>query len=260
LVGEQLLATEARARGLDHAPRVLEFLQLNRNVLVRMAVIDHLTGETIKRLKSPETESQLHAWYEANKARFTSKDSAGAEYAAPFEEVRQSVENQYFDENSERLREEYQKKLREGHRVEYSEELLAHADVERPHATPTKLADSVVAWDADRQEYKVKDGETTAVFIFRFTNVSPEPVTIYHLDPSCDCTNVSSAPLPWTIAPGERGEMTVAVDVRGKSGSYARTVAVDSNQGPKTLTMEIHAPEKAQQTAQEPLAGPRPGA
>ena len=98
-----------------------------------------------------------------------------------------------------------------------------------------------------------------AVFVFRFKNVSAEPVTIYHIEPSCECTNVSAAPLPWTIAPGKGGEMTVAVDVHGKSGSYLRTVEIDSSEGPKTLTMEIHAPEKGKQT-QSPASLPAPRA
>jgi hypothetical protein len=245
IVGEQLLVTEARARGLEKLPKVVALLQLNRCMLMRMATLDRLTDEASKQMKAPGAEARVTEWYERNlKTRYTRKNAAGKDEVVSLSAERETIENDYFEALNERLRTELIAELRQGKTAEVDEKLLVAARIESPSGIPAKLDSSVITWDADTQEYRVKSSEASTVFSFFLTNVTSEPVTIFRAEPSCSCTTVQMPGTPWTIQPGERGEMRVTMDLRGKNSSYSRTVEVESSHGLKTLVLKIVVPEK----------------
>ncbi len=126
------------------------------------------------------------------------------------------------------------------------------------------LPDGVLAWASLTQQTNVPDGTEQAHFVFSFTNiaiaadvtlvtnnadmakvtaitnaVTPVPVTILGVRPSCSCTVAELPPLPWTIQPGDGGEFGASVDVRGRSGTQIKTVTVSTDKGSKDLQMVI---------------------
>lgn len=83
--------------------------------------------------------------------------------------------------------------------------------------------------------------------ILRTTNVmmvtnsiTPIPVTILSVHPSCGCTTAELPPVPWTISPGSNGLIKVSVNLAGKNGMLFKTVNVATDRGSKTLTLRIN--------------------
>ncbi len=97
--------------------------------------------------------------------------------------------------------------------------------------TPTKIDPTALAWDAKQKEIQVKSGETEAKFVFAFTNVSSSAVTLQRVQTSCGCTAARLPKEPWVVEPGERGDISVVMDVRGKSGRITKTATVFTSVG-----------------------------
>lgn len=104
----------------------------------------------------------------------------------------------------------------------------------------TAVPNTVLAWDADMKEYTTKPGEVQGNFTFYFTNVSAEPVVINSAVASCGCTVMKMPTLPWKIEPSTGGEIPVVMTVAGKTGMILKTVTVNTDHGPKILTVKVN--------------------
>lgn len=103
-----------------------------------------------------------------------------------------------------------------------------------------QVAFGPLAFDALHKQVTVRAGQTNAVVAFIVTNRSSAPVVIRDVVPSCGCSVASFPAKPWTLAPGGRGELTIATDVRGKSGALLKTVLVQTATGPaRQLTYQV---------------------
>ena len=71
-------------------------------------------------------------------------------------------------------------------------------------------------------------------------SITPTPVTILSVRPSCGCTTAELPPTPWTIAPGTNGQIRLSVNLLGKSGTLFKTVNVSTDKGSKTLMLRIN--------------------
>jgi mono/diheme cytochrome c family protein len=71
-------------------------------------------------------------------------------------------------------------------------------------------------------------------------SITPIPVTILSVRPSCGCTTAELPPLPWTLASGTNGQISLSVNLQGKSGSLIKTVNVSTDKGSKTLMLHIN--------------------
>lgn len=155
--------------------------------------------------------------------------------------------------------------------VAVAESAATNATAALPPATPPDAAqmtlpmpDGTFAWASLSQATNVPDGTAQAHFNFIFTNIAtdvnvtlvtnladsskvtaitnsitPVPVTILGVHPSCSCTVAELPPLPWTIQPGEKGEFGATVDIQGRTGSLLKTVTVSTDKGYKDLLLEI---------------------
>ena len=107
-------------------------------------------------------------------------------------------------------------------------------------AAPTTASpDAILAWDSVLKEYIAKTGEAQAHFTFHFTNISPANLVINSAAASCGCTVAKLPQLPWTNAPGAIGEIPVTMNLAGKSGIVFKTVTVNTDKGPKILTVKV---------------------
>ena len=106
------------------------------------------------------------------------------------------------------------------------------------------------AWDAEQKELTPNSGETHGNFTFWFTNTSPAEVVINAVRTSCGCTVARLPATPWPIAPGTNGPIEVALDLRGKMGTIAKSVTVETTAGIKSLIVKVNIPAPGQ-----PLAG-----
>ncbi len=88
-------------------------------------------------------------------------------------------------------------------------------------------------------------------------SITPVPVTILSVRPSCGCTTAELPPLPWTIAPGASGQIRLTVNLTGKSGTIFKSVNVSADKGSKTLQLcvNIQAPVKIEMTEAERARG-----
>ena len=71
-------------------------------------------------------------------------------------------------------------------------------------------------------------------------SITPIPVTILSVHPSCGCTTAELPPVPWTIPPGSNGVMKISVNLAGKNGMIFKTVDVSTDRGNKKLTLRIN--------------------
>jgi mono/diheme cytochrome c family protein len=102
------------------------------------------------------------------------------------------------------------------------------------------LPDGVLAWDDLTKATDATNEQDFARFTFSFTNVTAGNVTILAVHPSCGCTTAEMPPVPWTIPPGESGQMKLNVNLAFKSGMLFKTVNVSTDKGNKTLTLRIN--------------------
>ena len=102
------------------------------------------------------------------------------------------------------------------------------------------LPDGVFAWASLTQQTNVPDGTEQVHFVFSFTNVSSGNVTIVSAPhPSCGCTTTEVPPIPWTIPPGDNGEIGATVNLQGRSGTQIKMVTVSTDKGSKDMQMVI---------------------
>ncbi len=106
---------------------------------------------------------------------------------------------------------------------------------QQPEVDPAKAATLVL----EEQEFDfgtLEEGEKVE-HIFKFTNTSNNPLTISNARGSCGCTVPEWPKEP--IAPGEKGEIKVKFDSKGKKGVQSKTVTLTANTIPGNTTLTI---------------------
>lgn len=110
---------------------------------------------------------------------------------------------------------------------------------------PRTVGDDILRFDATEKEYHAQAGEITATLTFSVTNVSTTNVVINWVRPSCGCTSAKVPPTPWTLKPGEGGNMEFSIDLRAKVGTLSKYISIDTSHGQKFLNTKIHIPQQA---------------
>ncbi|HUA68908.1 MAG TPA: DUF1573 domain-containing protein, partial [Candidatus Saccharimonadales bacterium] len=81
---------------------------------------------------------------------------------------------------------------------------------------------------------------TSLTNIVKATNsITPIPVTILNVRPSCGCTTTKLPPLPWTLAPGANGQIEATVNLPAEGGTLYKSLAVYTDKGSKMLVLKI---------------------
>ncbi len=93
--------------------------------------------------------------------------------------------------------------------------------------------------DATLKEHTAKPGEESCVFTFAVQNISKADLVINEVRTSCGCTVATLPSQPWRLKPGERGDIMLNVDLRGKSGTMSKTATIDLPTGFKQLTFRV---------------------
>jgi mono/diheme cytochrome c family protein len=110
---------------------------------------------------------------------------------------------------------------------------------------PKTVGDDILRFDATEKEFHAQAGEVTATMLFTVTNVSTTNVVINWVRPSCGCTVAKIPPTPWTLKPGEGGNLEFSIDLRGKYGVLSKYISIDTSHGQKYLMTKVHIPEGA---------------
>lgn len=53
-------------------------------------------------------------------------------------------------------------------------------------------------------------------------SITPTPVTILSVHPSCGCTTAELPPTPWTIAPGTNGQIRLTVNLQERAARFSK--------------------------------------
>jgi len=99
-----------------------------------------------------------------------------------------------------------------------------------------------LVWNPAVIAYEAHAGEAAKAFAFEVSNPSTAAITVEAVTPSCGCTVVKVPPLPWTLAPGEKGRIDASMDWRGRFGLFTKSIAVATSAGPQLLTLNIQIP------------------
>ncbi|MBI5802112.1 MAG: DUF1573 domain-containing protein [Verrucomicrobia bacterium] len=112
------------------------------------------------------------------------------------------------------------------------------------HSAPALAqAPDPLAFDAPHKHVTASAGQTNAVVSYTLTNVSTAPVIIRDVALSCGCSVANMPAKPWTLKPGEHGQVTVTTDLRGKRGSLLKTAIVYASSGTRVLTYQVDIQE-----------------
>ncbi len=89
-------------------------------------------------------------------------------------------------------------------------------------------------------------------------SITPIPVTILNVHPSCGCTTAELPPVPWYLPPGTNSSIRVSVNLAGKSGAVFKSVTVSTDKGKMDLRLVINiqaAPPVAAMSEEERARG-----
>lgn len=103
-----------------------------------------------------------------------------------------------------------------------------------------KLPDGIIAWDAESKTVDATNGQGYAAFVFSFTNISSNAVTIIGGRGSCSCTTVQLPPTPWIVPAGGTGEIRATIDLAGKTGVLFKFVNLSTDKGLKNLLLRVN--------------------
>jgi mono/diheme cytochrome c family protein len=120
------------------------------------------------------------------------------------------------------------------------------------------LPDGVFAWDALMKTTDLTNDMQIGRFTFCFTNITTNVVGILSVHPSCGCTTAELPPVPWAISPGASGQIKLAVNVQGKTGTLFKQINVMTEKGRKDLNLRINVlppPPMPEMTAEQRAAG-----
>ena len=102
------------------------------------------------------------------------------------------------------------------------------------------LPDGLLAWDAVQKTVDATNGQDLAHFVFTFTNVSPGRIAILSGRGSCSCTTVQLPQTPWLIATNDTGEIAVAINLAGKTGTIFKSAIIVTDKGTKNLMLRVN--------------------
>lgn len=81
--------------------------------------------------------------------------------------------------------------------------------------------------------------ETVTNVVWVTNSITPLPVVITEVHPSCGCTTAQLPPVPWTLLPGTNSHIGVTVNLAGKFGTIIKTVHVATDLGSRDLIIQV---------------------
>lgn len=72
--------------------------------------------------------------------------------------------------------------------------------------------------------------------IFEFTNTGKEDLILQDVKTSCGCTTPNWTKTP--IAPGDKGQVEVTYNAKGRPGQFTKTITVTTNAGVERLQIK----------------------
>jgi mono/diheme cytochrome c family protein len=119
------------------------------------------------------------------------------------------------------------------------------------------MPDGILAWDGVSKTVGATNGQGVARFIYNFTNLTTNQVTILNARPSCGCTTVEMPPVPWSVAAHASGHIKLNVNLSGKVGTLFKSVNVVTDKGSQRLEVciNITAPVVVPMTEAQRAAG-----
>lgn len=101
------------------------------------------------------------------------------------------------------------------------------------------MPEGVLAWDSLIKIVETNADVAQAHFLFNFTNISGQRVTILDVHPSCGCTTTEIPPRPWTIPAGASEQIPATVNIGGRVGTFIKTITVTTDRGQKILNLQL---------------------
>jgi mono/diheme cytochrome c family protein len=91
------------------------------------------------------------------------------------------------------------------------------------------------------RKYSALASVVTKTNVVSVTNsITPIPVTILQVHPSCGCTTAELPQPPWILPPGTNSVIKVSVNLAGKSGIVPKSVNVMTDKGKMDLMVRIN--------------------
>lgn len=98
-------------------------------------------------------------------------------------------------------------------------------------AEPTTPAAKFAVEKHDFGTFSEAKGKVT--YVFEFENDTKAPIVLQDVKASCGCTTPTWTKTP--VNPGQKGQVEVTYNAKGRPGQFSKTITVTSNQGVSRL-------------------------
>ena len=112
-------------------------------------------------------------------------------------------------------------------------------DPARTTAAPPAMARTSMAFASYEHDFGTLDEGDVSTYMFEFTNSGTEPLIIDNCKGSCGCTVPQCPKQP--IPPGEKGEIEVKFNSKGKKNQQTKKVTINANTDPAQTFLTITA-------------------
>jgi len=119
-----LMQAEGRKEGLMSSSWVQTDLQLNRNVLTKMAMLSWLARQGHAQREAPGWDDRVKQWYENNKNRYLIHEADGKETLLSYETNKRTVMDDCEADIVNRIRAEEVRSLRQSHTIVIHDRIL----------------------------------------------------------------------------------------------------------------------------------------
>ena len=109
------------------------------------------------------------------------------------------------------------------------------ASVAKKEAPKPQVAE--LKFQSEKLEAGISDGKTNVNIDFKFTNTGTIPLVINEVRGNCHCVQGTKPDKP--IAPGDSSVISVSFDPAGVSGTYMRTLMVQSNASRPSIELYV---------------------
>ncbi len=124
LIVPELMAAEAKMRGMESLPAFQNKIVENRNALLRIYMHGLINTEANQQLAAPNLDVRIKSWYHENARKYAVHGADGAETIPAYETIGARLEGDYSEDLRNRIKEEKLQDLRKGRDIQIDEAVL----------------------------------------------------------------------------------------------------------------------------------------
>lgn len=124
LIVPELLAAEARRRGMEALPAFQNKVIENQNALLRIYMHGVIAAQANRELHVPDLDGRIRSWYAQNAEHYSVESGDGVKTTPAYADIHKRVEGDYSVDLRDRIQAEKVRTLRQVHHIEIDDVIL----------------------------------------------------------------------------------------------------------------------------------------